>query len=130
MCPPASPTTAESMAIPAIFSARSTASATASAARSISMMAPLRTPRETASPTPRTRRPAASMSATAQQTLVVPRSSAKTWRGRLTSGLEYSRGYSGKEGLSATKPQDVEFPAGGRYQMLDDDYSEWCDCEG
>src|SRR3984893_14584824 len=96
----------------------STASATASAARSISTTAPLRTPLDATIPTPSTRRPVLSRSATAQQTLVVPRSSAKTRRGRLTLTTQYSLGQGPREGFSTTKPQDVGFGGAARHNML------------
>src|ERR1700681_2744812 len=112
MCPPAMPTTAESMATPDICSAMSTASATASAARSISTTAPLRTPLEATTPTPRTRRPVLSRSAAAQQTLVVPISSAKTRRGRVTVSVsECSRRGCANQGFCAQNRKMLGSPA-------------------
>ena len=119
MWPPAIPTTAELIGTPDICSAMSTASATASAARSISTTAPLRTPREATRPTPRTWRPVGSRSATAQQTLVVPRSSAKTRRGRVTVSVsECSRHGCAIQGFSGAKPQDAGFAPPVCHNML------------
>ena len=119
MWPPAMPTTAESIGTPDICSAMSTASATASAARSISTTAPLRTPLEATRPTPKTRRPVLSRSATAQQTLVVPRSSAKTRRGRVTVSVsECSRRGCAIQGFSGAKPQDAGFARPVCHNML------------
>src|ERR1035437_4043259 len=108
MLVPARPTTAESTGTPLICSARSTASATASAARSISMIDPLRTPLDAASPTPMTRSPVLSNSAMAQQTFVVPRSSAKTRRERVTGWpLSVGIGLPANKGWASKKPQDA-----------------------
>src|SRR5580698_7364574 len=113
------PTTAESMRTPDICSAMSTASATASAARSISTTAPLRTPLDATTPTPRTRRPVLSRSAAAQQTLVVPISSANTRRGRVTVSVsECSRRGCAIQGFFGAKPQDAGFASPVCHNML------------
>src|SRR3984957_14089382 len=113
------PTTAESMGTPDICSAMSTASATASAARSISTTAPLRTPLDATTPTPKTRRPVLSRSAAAQQTLVVPISSANTRRGRVTVSVsECSRRGCAIQGFFGAKPQDAGFASPVCHNML------------